>query len=100
MAATVAGHVYKMVQGDVLDHATFNANASKTVGAYKVRASLISISSGAGGACVLTNAGVAIFTFTMAANTMYQIVGCDPLELDDFTVTTLAAGYVIVFMSP
>jgi hypothetical protein len=36
----------------------------------------------------------------MAANTMYQIVGCDPLELDDFTVTTLAAGYVIVFMSP
>lgn len=101
MAVTVKGHTYKMVAGDVLNAATIgHAHHVGSQGPYKVRASLISISSGAGGACVLTSGGQDIFTFTMAANTMYNIAGAVPMELDDFTVTTLAAGYVVVFGAP
>lgn len=95
MTVAVKGLTYKMVQGDVLNQATLGHTGAGAP--YRVRASLISISSGAGGACVLTNAGQDIFTFTMAANTLYNIAGSDGLELDDFTVTTLAAGYVVVF---
>jgi hypothetical protein len=103
MAVTVKGHVYKMsAAADVLNAATIGHAFPQqpAQGPYKVYATLISISSGAGGAIVLTNAGQDIFTFTMAANTMYNIAGSDPMELEDFTVTTLAAGYVIVFATP
>ena len=97
MAVTVQGRTYKMVAADVLNYATLQPNAGATAGPYRVRATLIVVCAVTAAAVVLTNAGVATWTFTPAANSMTIIAGSDPMELDDFTVTTLTDGYVIVF---
>ena len=97
MAVTVRGHAYKMVAGDVLNRATLGHTGE--AGPYKTRAALITVCAVTAAAVVLTNGGQAVFSFTPAANSLTNIAGSSDLELDDFTVTTLTDGYVVVWVT-